>query len=209
MRPETALDDESADGGASLPARKVDRAWHVPLLSFGYATEFTSTCRNDLVKLKGRLIAARAILAERALASYASSAAPSTSSSRITPQDLRLHSTKLIAGRWQDNDLVPLVVYLHAAPALDPFDIDVSDSQRRLALVNLLTSVRTPGSTTKDERFADEIISSLKRGRETLGDGDGGGIGGILLMIGLGVLALTGVGLVAVIPAGRRSRAAW
>lgn len=95
--PEVSLDEDTANSRPSLPARKVDRAWHVPLLSFGYATELTSACRNDSVKLKGRLIAAPAILAERALASYASSAARSTSSSQITAQDLRLHSTRLVA----------------------------------------------------------------------------------------------------------------
>ncbi|MBK9739991.1 MAG: hypothetical protein IPO93_10830 [Actinobacteria bacterium] len=215
----------------NAPARLLDPRWDALLLNFAFTQALWSTCHTDKWGFRRTLDTARRTLAQRTvdnagrqyeslvrrarsrtgqeatdllLQASASAVGPGRSPST---DDLLVHATGLMQGRYGIDDLIIASVDLLLSPPLPPFDIDIDRAHSRAALAALLDAVSIPGGAHSGAAFADHIAAAVKEARDALSE-TGFPWGRVLIGAGIGMLALTGVGLVIAAPAGLAGAAA-
>jgi hypothetical protein len=218
------------DREPNLPARQLDPRWDALLLNFAFTQALWSTCETDKWGFKRSIDTARRALAQRTVDNadkqYATlirraesrggheridlltQAANSAVAPGRSPRadDLLLHATGLVRGSYEVDGLLIAAVDLLLSPPLPPFDLDVDRRHCVEALAALLDDIGLPDGFTAAE-FADHISAAVKEAREALSE-SGFPWGRVLIGAGIGLLALTGVGLAIAAPAGLAGAAA-
>lgn len=194
--------------------RPVHRAWGGELLSYAYMKAIADAVPTDQWKRKGRLHRVRESLARDRIASYVAhlasdEAGPANEilTSAPTEADLLLTPGVSCAGWWSDRDIAPLLVALAAGPPFPQFDVEVTTEERRAAMITVVSHIRRrdiPEVTNAD--YAKAVSAAVDVGRAAVKADSSGS--GWLLLVGAAVLAATGVGLWAAVPAGLAGAAA-
>jgi len=195
---------------SNVPAKSIDDAWNLQLLGFAFTNQLSITCPTRFWKYKSRLDAARQISAVRLTTDVGRLREAPVSDAELpippTVDDLLHNASDLVRDKWRDEELVPFCVSLYMSPPVPPFDIDVDDEQRVIALASVLDRIRVRSGNLTDSRFAKEIHKAVKEAQDALGSNNAKW--GVLVGVGALLLAVTGVGLLAVVPAGLAGAAA-
>lgn len=213
------------------PAPRLHASWSHVLLRFAYLHDLWRTWPTDKWSERGRMDTARRVLAERVMTEARQQRARFAEQVQALPPQLRSHpladadarwfapgrmpsaealvrdAASLCAGEFTDDDLVLAGVDLLLSAPFAPFGIEIDQDRGVTALVALLESVRPGAAPGSSEQIAAAIGASVDDARKALG---GRGIPWAPLLIGAGVLVLagTGIGLAAAIPAGMAGAAA-
>ena len=195
-------------------ARDFGAAWLPTLLLHAYCASLSSTFPADSWRAKMRWDEARRIIARRTLDQAEGALARDREidndqrdalRGRPTLRDLLDHAPEHVRGVLDLDGMLPFLIALAAACPVAPFDVDLADAHQRRALTRLLkTTCR--GVHGKADEIAHAILNSVDTGRKVVRPRSGGSLW--LVLLGLGVLAAGGVGLLAAIPAGLAGAAA-
>jgi hypothetical protein len=194
--------------------RRIHPAWQPLLLSFAYSNALSSCTRSQEWLFKGRVDAARALLAQRTVADVHAKrlqllqdGAGSLDDSPVgegrfpSEDDLLHHAAGLVHDTWTDEALLSLAVGLEMSPPLHPFDVRFSEQHRHLALLNTIGRVRGSSAEVSVQEFAEAVRDGVKAGQHAVKE-SGFPWGTVLITGGLLLLSLTGVGLAVAAPAG-------
>jgi hypothetical protein len=203
------------------PSRRLHPSWNPLLLQFAYTGQVSKQLKGADWKTKGRVDHARSILADRTIseAEHARSLQGTMASSFVNPDDpvapelmptrsdLLNYPADLVENSWSDVDLIAPCIGLLASSAFHPFGIEVDKDCQKRALVNTLNLIRGRRGGTSDQEMADALLEGLKRGKRVVTE-DKFPWDGVLIAAGVGLLAITGVGLAVAVPAGLAGAAA-
>ena len=208
----------------TVPVRMVPAQWYPLLLKFAYAQQVQKALPAKEKSVSRRWSTAREELADRAVVEaelavedLRMQGAPESLIRSVaahpTFDDFLRRPTTYIEGVWSDEEIAVLSVPLMLGWPLPPFEILTSakSTARKEALVRLLDCIRgkdkTPGLSNIE--FAEEITQSIALGDRVLpAPGSSAAVWRLVGLAGLVVLAATGVGLVAAVPAGLAGAAA-
>ncbi|GAA3694587.1 hypothetical protein GCM10022399_08950 [Terrabacter ginsenosidimutans] len=201
-----------------LPARQLHSVWNSLLLQFAYSQQISRHIKADDWKARLRVDRAREILAERAVldAGRARLSDMATGSNGDSPfavgrvpalSDFLSHPGDLIEGAWVDADLLAPCVGLVSASPFHPFGLKVDEDQRREALEATLNLIRRKRGHLSDREMARVISVAVSKARRAISP-DRWPWEGILVGAGVVLLAATGVGIFAAVPAGLAGAAA-
>lgn len=199
-------------GFAKELVTKVDLAadLRLPMLQFAYLQALQNHIDPKDVKRSRALRKARNYLATK-FEQAARDAGWSVSDSEALRFTLMKDALASVRARFSDDELVMLAIALAGQPPAQPFDLesDPTSPERRKALTQLFDTARSAtgahtrrdtssSSNVSDGQFADAVISAIKASAPSAGLKP---LPMILVGAGLAVLAATGVGLVAALPA--------
>ena len=211
-------------------ARLLDPRWDALLLNFAFTQALWMTCLSDKWGFKRSVDTARRALAQRTVVNAHSQydalvqralsrdgqeradlllqAASSAVAPGRTPglDDLLVHASGLVTGRYEIDELLIASVDLLLSPPLPPFDLEIDRGHSVEALGLLLDEIGPPSGFSGVE-FAGHIAAAVKEARDALSE-SGFPWGRVLIGAGIGLLALTGVGLAVAAPAGLAGAAA-
>ncbi|QCC77628.1 hypothetical protein [Nocardioides daphniae] len=190
------------DAHADLPpARQLGEGWHLQLLGFAYAEQLSRTCQAKKFSWRKRFDTARRISATRVIEEVEQADDSARADLGATPSvtDFVDRASDLVRDVWSDDDLLPLAVSRYASSPLPPFDIAVDPKHRLEALTALLNRVRRRQGSISDLEFATAVATSVEHAQDALTP-DRRRWWGYLVGGGAVLLALTGVGLWAVLP---------
>lgn len=227
----TAIFGPSMPAPQDVPARRIHPQWLPLLVRFAYTQELWRTCPTQKWADRLRMDTARAVLAERAVTQaheqwermqeqVASLAEPTRShlagqladqpfapGRRPSKTTLLRDADELVTGQFSDEALVLSGVDLLLATPFAPFGLEVDDALSTQALGVLYQRIRGDGGGRSGTEFAEVIAGCVDETRRALTKR---GIPWTPLLLGAGVLVLagTGIGLAAAIPAGLAGAAA-
>lgn len=183
------------------PARPLGEGWDLQLLGFAYAEQLSRTCQAKKFSWRRRFDTARRIAATRVLeeVEQAGDSARAELGSPPSIIDFVDRASDLVRDVWSDDELLPLVVSRYASNPLPPFDIAVDPAHRLEALTALLNRVRRREGSISDLEFATVVADAVDHAQDALTP-DRRRWWGYLVGGGAVLLALTGVGLWAVLP---------
>lgn len=189
-------------------AKVVSPSWNFQLLAFAFAQQVSRSTRPDKFDFRSRFDTARRVAAIRLLEEFAAGDAPTDDLGRPPSlTDFLDHPTDLVRGTWPDAELVPLLVSLLSGTPLPPFDFAIDPEHRRIALERLCRRIRRAEGERSDEEFVAVVSAQFEASTADLTESRrrwwGYMIGG-----GAALLALTGVGLWAALPAALAGAAA-
>jgi hypothetical protein len=190
------------DPSFATPARRRGSAWDLYLLGAAYATQVSNTCHPKKHRWRRRFDAARHASVQKLLAAADERAEEliGTEAHPIpTPADLLDHAAALIKGTWNDDEILPFAVALLMSSPVRPFDVHVEEAHAEQALAALLDRVRVGESNIADQVFAQRVAEALDEAKDAMG---GPAIWAYLMLGGAAVLAATGIGVWAAMPAG-------
>lgn len=208
----------------TVPVRMVPAQWRPLLLKFAYAQQVQKAIPAKEKSLSRRWSTAREELASRAVADaqlavkdLREQGAPESLIRSVaahpTFDDFLKRPTAYIEGVWSDEEVAILSVPLMVGWPLPPFEILTSGDAtvRTEALVRLLDCIRGKGKTPglSDIEFAEKIMRAIALGERVVpAPSSSATVWRLVGLAGLVVLAATGVGLVAAVPAGLAGAAA-
>lgn len=199
-------------GFASDLAKRVDLApnLRLPMLQFAYLQALQSTIDAKDVKRSRALRSAREFLAAR-FEQAAHEAGWTVSEAESLRATLMKDALATVRGKFSDDEMTILAIALAGQPPAQPFDIesDPFDPSRKAALAHLLDVARSAAgevtrrdgsssSNVSDAYFAEAVLSAIKASSPSTGVRL---LPAILIGAGLVVLAATGLGLAAAVPA--------
>lgn len=214
-----------------VPARRLHPQWWPLLMRFAYTEELWRSHPTQKWAERLRMDTARGILATRAVAEAEQQRArleaqlatmPEPTRSQLAEQfaeqpfapgrmpaeeTLLRDAGELVTGEFSDEALILAGVDLLLSMPFAPFGIEVDADRSSAALANLYQRIRADEVGRSGDELAAAIAESVDDARKALGRR---GVPWAPLLLGAGVLVLagTGIGLAAAIPAGLAGAAA-
>ena len=195
---------------SDYPQRRLDDAWLPLLYQHSYCHDLSATWKPDRWNSKARFDEARRLIAKRVTeaamdageSEQVGDEAKDLLGKRPSASELLNDAHVFVDRRFPLAVALPFLVGLASASPVDPFDVELEREHKQVALERLLGYSRErSGPEPSDREVIEAVLGSVDALRREFTERSGGNAGWIALL-GLGLLAATGVGMIAAIPAG-------